>query len=227
VTDVDPNVDGEQDDLGPSYAVTVIDSPGALSVRTPTVPVARGGYQLSLMPGEEVVIEGKPDRTRLQRYLMAVTTMAMTFLFPLAILAFPIVAAWVKRHQYWVTTRRVVVSNGIIGWKTRSVPFERISDVVISANWLERIVGLRSIVVRDMTGEAQSGAALMGAPDAVELQQEILARVAEANRRPDAPEHGLTSHGRPYRGAEGDARDEMLTLLRRIEANTRPSKSEE
>ena len=195
-----------------------------LAVAQSAEPAVRGGYQLALMPGESVVIAGTPDRSALLKYTMSIAAIIAglgVFTLPLLLIVYPIVKAWVKRHRYWVTDKRIIVSNGIIGYRARSVPFERISDVAISANWLERIFGLRSVMVRDMTGEAESGAALLASPDAEGLQEEILSRVAEANQG-HRTEPSLGGPGRPYRGAEQpDSSDQMLALLRRIEENTR------
>jgi uncharacterized membrane protein YdbT with pleckstrin-like domain len=116
----------------------------------------------------------------------------------------------------------VVVTNGIIGYRARSIPLERVSDVAISCNWLERAFGLRSVVVRDMTGEAQSGAAMLAVPDAPELRRTVLSRVHEVNRHSPSNEN-TRMRGRPYREIEADQNQAtMLELLRRIEENTRP-----
>jgi uncharacterized membrane protein YdbT with pleckstrin-like domain len=140
----------------------------------------------------------------------------------LGLLALPIVylvaRAFFAKHNYWLTSSRVVVTNGIIGYKARSIPLERISDVAISCNFLERAFGLRSVVVRDMTGEAMSGAAMLGAQDATTLQRRILDQVHAVNRHQPSPENERTT-SRPYRSQELDG--EMLELLRRIERNTR------
>ena len=82
-------------------------------------------------------------------------------------------------------------------------------------------MGLRSVVVRDMTGEALSGATMLAAPNAAELQRKILDQVHSVNRRGGDNSLEPTS-GSIYRGATtGQPRNEMLDLLRKIESNTR------
>lgn len=75
--------------------------------------------------------------------------------------ALPILAwamrRWTQRHRYWLTNRRLVVQEGIVGQEVRSVPLDRIVDVAVTQNWLDRLFGVVNINVRDMTGES-SGA---------------------------------------------------------------------
>lgn len=177
---------------------------------------------VSLMKDEKVLLAGEPQRDRLLRYfavswmLVGILTIVMLPFFPLAWL---IARAFVRKHGYWLTDSRVIVTNGIIGFRTRSIPLERVSDVAISSNWLEKWMGLQSVVVRDMTGEAMSGATMLASGDASQLQHEILDRVHAVNRRMPAAQYD-TGVPQPYRGSDGQS-SEMLELLRRIEANTR------
>lgn len=177
---------------------------------------------VSLMRDEKVLVNGQPDRERLLRYLRfnyALAFFVTIIGIPLLPLAWIIARAVVKKHGYWVTNSRVIVTNGLIGFRTRSIPLERVSDVAISCNALEKWMGLRSVIVRDMTGEALSGATMFAAPDAAKLQHEILDQVQEVNRRaPKAEPQALS--GTPYRENDGQT-SEMMEVLRRIEANTR------
>lgn len=179
-------------------------------------------FGLALMDGEEVLVKGEPMRQRLFQYAIAMSVFIGILSMGIGLLALPIVylvaRAFFAKHNYWLTSSRVVVTNGIIGYKARSIPLERISDVAISCNFLERAFGLRSVVVRDMTGEAMSGAAMLGAGDATTLQRQILDQVHAVNRTQPSAENDRT-HSRPYRSQELDG--EMLELLRRIERNTR------
>lgn len=181
-------------------------------------------FGLSLMEGEEVLLAGRPQVGPLQRYFMMTTLLVMFFtLFGLlgAPLAYLIVRAYVKKHRYWLTNSRVVVTTGIIGFRARSIPLDRVSDVSISCDWLEKLMGMRTVVVRDMTGEALSGANMRAFEAPAELQQKILDQVHRVNRREGKDPVALDEPGRPYRQIEGGQSSEMLELLRRIEANTR------
>ncbi len=181
-------------------------------------------FGLSLMQGEEVLMEGRPQVGPLQRYLMLTTAMVLFFtLFGLLglPLAYFIIKAYVNKHRYWLTNSRVVVTTGIIGYRARSIPLERVSDVAISCDWLEKLLGMRTVVVRDMTGEAMSGANIRAFSNPSELQQKILDQVHLVNRREGKELDALDEPGRPYRQIEGGQSSEMLELLRRIESNTR------
>ncbi|MCR9163655.1 MAG: PH domain-containing protein [Nannocystaceae bacterium] len=181
-------------------------------------------FGLSLMEGEEILMEGRPQVSPLQRYMMLTTAMVMLFtvfgLIGLPI-AYLVIKAYVNKHRFWLTNSRVVVTTGIIGFRARSIPLERVSDVAISCDWLEKLLGMRTVVVRDMTGEAMSGANMRAFANPTELQQKILDQVHQVNRREGKEPDALDEPGRPYRQIEGGQSSEMLELLRRIEANTR------
>lgn len=191
---------------------------------TATPAILDEEFGLSLMEGEEVLLQGRPQVAPLQRYLLMTTAFVMLFTV-FGLLAFPlaylIVRAYVNKHRYWLTNSRVVVTTGIIGFRARSIPLERVSDVAISCDWLEKLMGMRTVVVRDMTGEAMSGANMRAFEKPSELQQKILDQVHRVNRREGKKQDALDEPGRPYRQIEGGQSSEMLELLRRIEANTR------
>ena len=203
----------------------MMDAATDLAPRTVTAPdrVLHDSFELALMEGEEVVAQPEPDRGRLQRYMMTIAAL-VALLSVVGVLALPllylVIRAFVRKHNYWLTNSRVIVANGIIGFRVRSIPLERVSDVALSCNFLEKWLGLRSVIVRDMTGEAMSGASMLAAPDAAALQRKILDAVAVVNRNRGLD--GETGSGDVYRPTPGDSRGtEMLQLLRQIEKNTR------
>ena len=81
---------------------------------------------------------------------------------------------------------------------------ERISDVQIGCSWIERYVGIRNVIVRDMTGEAVGGAVLMGLQDPKQIQELILVAVRKVNH--------ATSEAEPTL----DDAETTVTLLREI-----------
>lgn len=177
---------------------------------------------VTLMKDEKVLIAGDPQRARLHRYIMAVAAIVsiVTVIgIPFLPLVWAISRAYVRKHGYWVTDSRVIVTNGIIGFRTRSIPLERVSDVAISCSFLEKWMGLKSVIVRDMTGEAMSGASMFAAKDATALQHKILDQVHAVNRRASDESAGALME-RPYRDSSAQT-SEMMEVLRRIEANTR------
>ena len=110
-------------------------------------------FGIRLMDGEEVIFSLRPYR--FVRY--AVTSVAVTivgiFLIPFAFV-WAIIAE--RRYHYWLTTKRVIWCHGFIGYQVRSVPLERIADVVISRTFPELIAGISSIDIRDMTDRHKS-----------------------------------------------------------------------
>jgi len=181
-------------------------------------------FGLTLTKDERVLVAGKPNRKGLMGVMM-VTSALVSVLTVFGLLLLPliyfIVRAYVDKHRYWLTNSRVIVTTGIIGFRARSIPLERVSDVAISCSWLERAFGLRTVVVRDMTGEAMSGARMLAVENASDMQQQVLNRVHEVNRQAPSAE-GERMSARSYREIENDhSNADMLELLRRIEANTR------
>ena len=138
------------------------DATACLVDRQPLIPIMKSDnsnvqdppsdFGIRLMDGEEVIFSLRPYR--FVRY--AVTSVAVTivgiFLIPFAFV-WAIIAE--RRYHYWLTTKRVIWCHGFIGYQVRSVPLERIADVVISRTFPELIAGISSIDIRDMTGQAQ------------------------------------------------------------------------
>ena len=141
--------------------------------------------KVRFLAGEVVLYEGTPNVDKLVKARMVAALVVSVFtLFiwlPLLPLHLLVALASAKRHAYYVTNKRVIVTDGLIGYRTRSMPLERISDVQVGCNWIQRSTGIRSIIIRDMTGEAQGGAVMQGLEDATEVQTLILEEVARVN----------------------------------------------
>ena len=130
---------------------------------------------LKLLPDEELLFTGTPSRDAMVKSAMANFFMVNVFCLFMFIWYLPfqwwIARESAKRHRYIVTNQRVIVTDGLVGYKTRSVPLERISDVQIGCTWVERMFNIRTVIVRDMTGEAQGGAKLQGVRNPDEIQE--------------------------------------------------------
>ena len=139
-------------------------------------------FGIRLMEGEEVIFSLRPYR--FVRY--AVVSAAITVI---GIAVIPFVYLWAviakRRCHYWLTNKRVVWCHGFIGYRIRSVPLERIADVVISRTLPELLAGISSIDIRDMTGQTQPemgmGAKWIGVTDAPEIQKRILEEIRKVN----------------------------------------------
>ena len=58
-----------------------------------------------------------------------------------------------KWEYYWLTNKRIIQRKGLIGHSISSVPYERISDVIISRSWLEKLLGIGSLRIQTLAGQ--------------------------------------------------------------------------
>jgi hypothetical protein len=143
-------------------------------------------FGIRLMDGEEVIFSLRPYRF----VWFAVVQSAITIV-GIPIVPFALIWALIaeRRYHYWLTNKRVIWCHGFIGYQVRSVPLERIADVVISRTFPEMVAGISSIDIRDMTGQIQfrnsfgSGlsAKWIGVKDAPEIQKRILEQIKQVN----------------------------------------------
>jgi uncharacterized membrane protein YdbT with pleckstrin-like domain len=56
-------------------------------------------------------------------------------------------------QHYWITNKRVMYRRGILGYRISSIPLERISDVIVSRTFIERIFGFGSIMIQSLAGQ--------------------------------------------------------------------------
>ena len=133
-------------------------------------------FGIRLMDGEEVIFSLRPYRfVRFAITLPAMTIIGLPFV-PFAFL-WAVIAR--RRCHYWLTNKRVIWCHGFIGYQVRSVPLERVADVVISRTFPEMVAGMSSIDIRDMAGQAQAASSVgaakwVGVKDAPEIQKRIL-----------------------------------------------------
>ena len=139
-------------------------------------------FGIRLMDGEEVIFSLRPYRFVRYAVVSAAVTIVGIVFIPLAFL-WAVIAK--RRYHYWLTNKRVVWCHGFIGYRIRSVPLERIADVVISRTFPELVAGISSIDIRDMTGQTQPemglGAKWIGVKNAPEIQKRILEEIRKVN----------------------------------------------
>lgn len=82
-----------------------------------------------------------------------------------------------RNQHYWITNKRIVYKRGIFGYMITSIPFERISDIILSRTLLERIFGFGSLLVESLAGQISnhdgSEGHLLAVENPEELQEEI------------------------------------------------------
>ena len=139
-------------------------------------------FGIRLMDGEEVIFSLRPYRFVRYAVIAPATTIVGLVAVPFAFI-WALIAR--RRYHYWLTDKRVIWCHGFIGYKVRSVPLERIADVVISRTLPELLAGISSIDIRDMTGQTQLattlGAKWIGVENAPEIQKQILEQIRHVN----------------------------------------------
>ena len=136
-------------------------------------------FGLMLMEGEELILEAGPADGFITLFVIA-TCMTVVGI-AVAPIAYVCARIAKDKFRYWLTNRRIILSSGFIGYRIRSIPLERVSDVALSNTLLEMLAGIKSIIVRDMTGEAQTGKSLLAIENASEVQKAILDEVQKVN----------------------------------------------
>jgi uncharacterized membrane protein YdbT with pleckstrin-like domain len=58
-----------------------------------------------------------------------------------------------KWEYYWITNKRIIQRKGVLGYEVWSTPLERISDVILSRSFLEKIFGFGSLRIQTLAGQ--------------------------------------------------------------------------
>lgn len=119
------------------------------------------------------------------------------FFLPIALVIFVLILIFAyvcallryNKEYYWITTHRVIRKKGFIGYSVYSIPMERISDVIISRSFVERIFGFSSIHVQSLAGQVSFQGSRFGGegylaaiPNPEELQKMIF-ELVNKNRK--------------------------------------------
>ena len=104
-----------------------------------------------------------------------------SILFVVGIFVAKLIYSYLRYRQeyYWITNKRIIAKRGLLGYRITSIPFERISDITISRNFLERLLGLGSLHIQSLAGQFSyslfgSEASLLAIPDPEKTQELIL-----------------------------------------------------
>lgn len=81
------------------------------------------------------------------------------FFLTLIILLFMVIyyALKYRWEYYWITNLRIIQRKGLIGYHFYSTPYERMSDIILSRSWVERILGVGSVRVQTLAGSVTYG----------------------------------------------------------------------
>ncbi|MFH1544565.1 MAG: PH domain-containing protein [archaeon] len=123
----------------------------------------------------------------------AIGGMGLIFFFAI-ILA--LVLAWIftsmkyEKQNYWITNKRILYMRGFVGYRISSIPFERISDVIISRTFLESVFGFGSLYIQSLAGQYSYRGGRMGAegnlvavPEPEKTQELIFKMVSEKRKK--------------------------------------------
>ena len=95
-------------------------------------------FGIARLKGEELIFAAEP--TGFIRYQMIVACLSVV---GIVFLPFVWLGSWIaqRQYRYWLTNQRVILASGFIGYKVRSIPLERISDVSLSRTFPEMVAG--------------------------------------------------------------------------------------
>jgi len=98
------------------------------------------------------------------------TTIA--FIFGLFILIIFVILYLVANNKYnyqhyWVTNKRMLCRRGLLGYRISSIPLERISDVIVSRTFWERVFGFGSVHIQSLAGQFTYGRGRLGSEGAL------------------------------------------------------------
>jgi membrane protein YdbS with pleckstrin-like domain len=69
------------------------------------------------------------------------------------VLPFVIAHLIYKKQYYWITNKRVIYKNGLLGYRISSIPLERISDIILTRTFFENLFGFGSLHIQSLAGQ--------------------------------------------------------------------------
>ncbi len=114
-----------------------------------------------------------------------------------ALIAIFLLAVWLlsgnkySHEFYWITNKRIVYKRGMLGYRITSIPYERVSDVMISKTFTERIFGIASLHIQSLAGQVTNpwqgtGLGAEGSLNAIpnpEETQELIFKLIKEKRK--------------------------------------------
>lgn len=135
-------------------------------------------FNLLAMEGESVICSFKPN-TRFAAYQSLKNAW-----HPFVIIALPVVAlfAWYsyRNHKYWLTNKRLIAASGVIGFRVKSTPLEKIADVQLNKSLLQSALNTTSLTIMDVSGN--DAIALISIDNAAVIQLQIMEEASRVRR---------------------------------------------
>jgi len=94
-----------------------------------------------------------------------------------------------KHQHYWLTNKRVISKRGLLGYRVNSIPLERISDVIVSRSFVERLFGFGSVLIQSLAGQVTPGrrwgaeGSLLAVPNPEDTQKKIFDLIKQKRKR--------------------------------------------
>jgi len=86
-------------------------------------------------------------------------------------------------RYYWITNKRVICKRGLLGYTIASVPYERISDIIVTRRFLERLLGFGSLYIQSLAGQIGMEITFQAVPDPEGTQKLLFDLVKKKRRR--------------------------------------------
>lgn len=88
-----------------------------------------------------------------------------------------------NNQYYWITNKRVICKHGLFGYTLTSIPFERISDVMLSRTFWERLCGFGSIYIQTIGAIEEPEGQLLAVPNPESLQEKIFKLISQKRKK--------------------------------------------
>lgn len=116
--------------------------------------------------------------------------------------------AYYQRFEYELTEDTVDIDRGVLSRRSREIPYERVQNVAIDRNVIERAIGLAELRLETAGGSgAEVHLQYVGAEEARRLQNEIGKRSRRGSSRPASTESGAGEGAVPTGATDETAGD--------------------
>lgn len=135
----------------------------------------------------------------------------LTFLALYAAVALPMIGLQYLRFHYWITPREIVIHSGVLTRRKRSIPLDRIQNIVIERSLLPRLLGTAKVKIETAGSKASEGVLEYVALDeAQRIQQDV--RSHRQGLAALAPEATAEEAATPEPAAAEEAEQQLFTM---------------
>lgn len=86
-------------------------------------------------------------------------------------------------RYYWITNKRAICKRGFLGYTITSVPYERVSDIIVTRRFFERLLGFGSLYIQSLAGQIGTEITFQALPDPEGTQKLLFDLVKKKRRR--------------------------------------------